>query len=97
VDTSIHERYFDKIHVGDPATIKLVGGKHVLKGTVQSIRGGSLSEGSTAFLAGATQILRPHEIQVMVKINEKDVEKGKGEFCFMGRTGEVSFDKMKLF
>lgn len=97
IDTSIHERYFDKIKVGDTATIKLVGGKQVLKGTVQSIRGGSLSESSTAFLAGATQILRPHEIQVMIKLNEKDVEKGKGEFCYMGRTGEVSFDKMGIF
>jgi len=82
---------------GDPATIKLVGDKRVLKGKVQTIRGGSLSESSTAFLAGATQVLRPHEIQVMIKIDEKDVEKGKGEFCYMGRTGEVSFDNMKLF
>jgi multidrug resistance efflux pump len=97
IDTSVHERYFDKIKVGDTATIKLVGGKQMLKGTVQSIRGGSLSESSTAFLAGATQILRPHEIQVMIKLNEKDVEKGKGEFCYMGRTGEVSFDKMGIF
>lgn len=97
VDTSIHERYFNKVKPGDPATIKLVGQKHVLKGKVQSIRGGSLSESSTAFLAGASQVLRPHEIQVMIKIDEKDVEKGKGEFCFMGRTGEVSFDNMKLF
>lgn len=97
VDTSIHERYFNKVRAGDSATIKLVGEKRVLKGKVQSIRGGSLSESSTAFLAGATQVLRPHEIQVMIKIDEKDVEKGKGEFCFMGRTGEVSFDNMRLF
>jgi multidrug resistance efflux pump len=98
VDTSIHERYFDKVKPGDPATIKLVGGKRVLKGRVQSIRGGSLSESSTAFLAGATQVLRPHEIEVMIKIDEKDVDKGKkGEFCYMGRTGEVSFDNLKLF
>lgn len=96
VDTSIHERYFNKVKVGDPATIKLVGGT-TLKGKVQSIRGGSLSESSTAFLAGATQILRPHEMQVMISINEKEVETSKADFCFMGRTGEVSFDNMKIF
>jgi multidrug resistance efflux pump len=98
VDTSIHERYFSKIKPGDPATIRLVGDKRTLKGIVQSVRGGSLSESSTAFLAGATQVLRPHEIQVMIKINEADVNAGgPGDFCFMGRTGEVSFDNMKLF
>jgi multidrug resistance efflux pump len=97
VDASVHERYFNKIDVGDTATIKLVGENKVLKGTVQSIRGGSLSESSTAFLAGATQVLRPHEIQVMIKVSEKDVDKGKGDFCYVGRTGEVSFDKMKIF
>ncbi len=98
VDTSIHERYFNRVKPGDPATIRLVGDRQVLKGVVQSVRGGSLSESSTAYLAGASQVLRPHEIQVMIKINEKDVEKGtKGDFCYMGRTGEVSFDKMRMF
>ncbi|MDF3033453.1 MAG: hypothetical protein K0R76_407 [Alphaproteobacteria bacterium] len=97
VDTSVHERYFSKIKPGDPATVRLVGDKRVLKGKVQTVRGGSLSESSTAFLAGATQVLRPHEIQVMIKIDEKDIEGSKGDFCYMGRTGEVSFDNMKLF
>lgn len=97
VDTSIHERYFNKVKPGDSATVRLVGDKRVLKGKIQSVRGGSLSESSTAFLAGATQILRPHEIQVMIKIDEKDVESSKADFCYMGRTGEVSFDNMKLF
>jgi len=96
VDTSIHERYFNKVKPGDPVTIRLVGDHKILKGTVQSVRGGSLSESSTAFLAGATQILRPHEIQVIIKINEKDVMGSKGDFCYMGRTGEVSFDNLKL-
>lgn len=98
VDASVHARYFDKLKPGDPATIRLVGDKRVLKGKVQSVRGGSLSESSTAFLAGATQILRPREIQVMIKINEEDVQKGTSrDFCYMGRTGEVSFDNIKLF
>lgn len=97
VDTSIHERYFNKVKPGDTATIKLVGEKRTLKGKVQSVRGGSLSESSTAHLAGATQILRPHEMQVMISVDEKDVEAHKGDFCFMGRTGEVSFDKVRLF
>jgi multidrug resistance efflux pump len=97
VDTSIHERYFNKVKPGDTASIKLVGENRVLKGKVQSVRGGSLSESSTAYLAGATQILRPHEMQVMISVDEKDVEAHKGDFCFMGRTGEVSFDKVRLF
>lgn len=97
VDTSIHERYFNKVKPGDPVTIRLVGDKQILKGKVQTVRGGSLSESSTAFLAGATQVLRPHEIQVMISIDEKEVEKHKGNFCFMGRTGEVTFDNMKMF
>lgn len=97
VDTSIHERYFNKVKPGDPATIKLVGEKRTLKGKVQTVRGGSLSESSTAFLAGTTQILRPHEIQVMIKVDEKDVNKDEGDFCYMGRTGEVAFDNLRLF
>jgi multidrug resistance efflux pump len=97
VDTSIHERYFNKIKPGATASIKLVGENRVLKGKVQSVRGGSLSESSTAHLAGATQILRPHEMQVMISIDEKEVENNVNDFCFMGRTGEVSFDKMRLF
>jgi multidrug resistance efflux pump len=98
MDTSVHERYFDKIKVGDPATIRLVGDSRVLKGKVMSVRGGSLSESSTAFLAGATQVLRPHEIQVMIELPESEVRTAnKGDFCFMGRTGEVVFDNLKLF
>ena len=97
VDASIHERYFNKVKPGDTASIKLVGENRVLKGKVQSVRGGSLSESSTAHLAGATQILRPHEMQVMISIDEKEVENNTNDFCFMGRTGEVSFDKIRLF
>ena len=97
VDTSIHERYFNKVKPGDTASIKLVGENRTLKGKVQSVRGGSLSESSTSHLAGATQILRPHEMQVIISVDEKDVEAHKGDFCFMGRTGEVSFDKVRLF
>ncbi len=97
VDASIHERYFHKVKPGDSATIKLVGENRVLKGKVQSVRGGSLSESSTAHLAGATQVLRPHEMQVMISIDEKEVANNVNDFCFMGRTGEVSFDKMRLF
>ncbi|MBM3468631.1 MAG: HlyD family efflux transporter periplasmic adaptor subunit [Alphaproteobacteria bacterium] len=99
VDTSIHERYFNKVKPGDAATIRLVGDSRTLKGKVLKVRGGSLSESSTAFLAGATQVLRPHEMQVMIGVDAKEIEKHgtTGDFCFMGRTGEVSFDKIGIF
>lgn len=97
VSASVHERYYNAIKPGDPATIKLVGDKKILKGIVQSVRGGSVSESSTAFLAGASQVLRPHEIEVIISIPEIEVTKGKGDYCFVGRTGEVVFDNLGMF
>lgn len=91
VDVSLPERLFEKIKPGQKARIRLSGSSVTIMGEVASVRGGAVDPKTAGYMVGLTQINRQREMEVLVKINEEDLKQEKGDFCHVGRTGEVTF------
>lgn len=90
VEVAVHERFFDRIKVGDVVKIRLAGSKKNISGRVMALRGGSIPKDSTAI--AAVKRIRPHqEIEVFIRIDESEISKEKGDFCHVGRNAEVIF------
>ncbi len=91
VNVSLPERLFEKISPGQKARIRLSGSSEQIIGEVTSIRGGAVDPKTAGFMVGLSQINRQREMEVLVRINEGDLKQEKGDFCHVGRTGEVTF------
>lgn len=93
VDMSVHERFFEKINPGHIAEVKVVGSKKMIKGRVVGIRGGNLSSKSASGSFVAKIPIKHHkEMQVLIKIDESELKKSKGDFCHVGRNAKVYFE-----
>lgn len=95
VDMTIHERFAGKIRPGDKATISIIGTKKPIIGTVTAVRGGSMRPDAETSLAGVTLIRRQRDIEIMIAFDIADLEREEGDFCYVGRTAEVSFSGLK--
>lgn len=95
VDMTIHEGYFEKIKIGERVSIKLRGSPKHLHGTVSHIRGGATFAEPEKNLAGVAPIRKPHEMQVLIQIDQEDLYNSASDFCHVGRTGEVSFKSIR--
>lgn len=95
IDMTIHEGYFEKIKMGERVTVKLRGGLKPIHGKVSSVRGGAVFAEPEKAIAGVVPIRRPHEMQVIIEIDKEDLYESASDFCHVGRSGEVSFDKIK--
>lgn len=96
IDMTIHEGYFEKIKIGERATIKLRGSSRIIHGKVTHLRGGSVFAEPEKSVAGVSPVRRPHEMQVIIEIDREDLYESASDFCHVGRTGEVTFDRTKL-
>lgn len=94
MDVTLPERYFEKVKAGQKVTVRLSGSSKSITGEVTSVRGGSIDPKLAEGLVGDTGIRRQFEIEVSVKINGKDLTDSKGNFCHLGRNGEVIFDNL---
>lgn len=92
VDVSLPERLFEKIKPGQKAYIKLNGSSSEVEGEIAYVRGGSIDPRVAGLMVGLPNVQRQREIQVLVKFNEESLKQIKGDFCHVGRTGQVRFD-----
>lgn len=92
MDVTLPERYFHKVKPGQKVRIRLTGDDKTISGEVVSVRGGSIDPRSADMMVGESGIRRQWEIEVIVKINPADLPQAKGNFCHLGRNGEVIFD-----
>lgn len=92
MDIALPERHFDKVKPGQSVKIRLVGLDRKLSGVVESVRGGSIDSRTAAFFVGDNGIRRAQEIQVVVRINDKELTETSGNFCHIGRNGTVFFN-----
>ena len=95
VEMTVDGAYFEKINVGDPVKVKVIGADHPIDGKVMAIRGGSLAREIAHSTAGTTPLKMDREIQVFVSIDPKDLGTQKGEFCHVGRNAKVVFSNKK--
>ncbi len=92
VDVALPERLFEKIKPGQKAYIKLNGSSKEIEGTTAYVRGGSIDPRVAGLMVGLPNVQRQREIQVLVKFEESDLKQIDGDFCHVGRTGQVRFD-----
>lgn len=96
VSLTLSEKEFEHIKPGQKATIRLKGAKYSVQGHVTSVLGGALANsGMLEGVVGNVEIRRNYELQVLVKINEQELTQTKGDFCHVGRHGDVVFEDMK--
>jgi multidrug resistance efflux pump len=91
VNVSLPERLFETIKPGQKARIRLSGSSENIYGEVAYIRGGAVDPKTAGFMVGLTHINRQREMEVLVKIHEDALGSTKGDFCNVGRMGEVTF------
>lgn len=92
VDVALPERLFEKIKPGQKAYIKLNGSSTEVEGEVSYVRGGSIDPRVAGLMVGLPNVQRQREIQVLVKFNEDSLKQVPGDFCHVGRTGQVRFE-----
>ena len=92
VDVALPERLFEKIKPGQKAYIKLNGSSSEVEGEIAYVRGGSIDPRVAGLMVGLPNVQRQREIQVLVKFNEESLKQVKGDFCHVGRTGQVRFE-----
>lgn len=92
VDVALPERLFEKIKPGQKAYIKLNGSSTEVEGEVSYVRGGSIDPRVAGLMVGLPNVQRQREIQVLVKFNEESLKQVPGDFCHVGRTGQVRFE-----
>ncbi|MBX3457358.1 MAG: HlyD family efflux transporter periplasmic adaptor subunit [Candidatus Paracaedibacteraceae bacterium] len=91
VDVALPERLFEKIKPGQKAYIKLNGSSTEVEGEISYVRGGSIDPRVAGLMVGLPNVQRQREIQVLVKFNEESLKQVPGDFCHVGRTGQVRF------
>lgn len=92
VDVALPERLFEKIKPGQKAYIKLNGSSTEVEGEISYVRGGSIDPRVAGLMVGLPNVQRQREIQVLVKFNEESLKQVPGDFCHVGRTGQVRFE-----
>lgn len=93
VDMSVHERIFEKIQPGHKAMIKVTGSEKAIQGRVVGIRGGNLNlRSASASFVARIPVRRHREMQILIKIDEKDLKNTRGDFCHVGRNAKVYFE-----
>ena len=100
VDGYFEENKLDRIHIGDPVVIDVMGSRQQLKGTVEGIAGGIEDRersDSTSLLANVTPTFNWVRLAQRVPVRVKLVDVPKGVHLVAGRTVSVSVvdDKSK--
>lgn len=92
VDVALPERLFEKIKPGQKAYIQLNGSSSEVEGEIAYVRGGAIDPRVAGIMVGLPNVQRQRQIQVLVRFNEESLKQVKGDFCHVGRTGQVRFE-----
>jgi multidrug resistance efflux pump len=92
VTTYVAENDLNRLHIGSPSRIELVGVRLTLRGEVQSIRSGigRLRLGADPLVPIPFNLARESEVRVRIL---KDVPAPPLRFCYVGYTGRVIFER----
>ncbi len=92
VVTFVAEKDLNRLRIGTPARIELVGRRMSLRGEVQSIRSGigRLKLGEDPLVPIPINLARESEVRVRLL---NDVPAPPLQFCYVGYTGRVIFDR----
>jgi len=94
VEVFVHETAFEAIRPGDTARVRLRGSDETFLATVEALRGAG-SQRATGLLAAEPENLTEGSLSVMLRLAPADVGVAgvAQNFCDVGRTAEVRFDR----
>ncbi|HLD95948.1 MAG TPA: HlyD family efflux transporter periplasmic adaptor subunit [Alphaproteobacteria bacterium] len=91
MSATIGSKMFERLKVGQKAFIYLSGAEKEIVGEIAYLRGGSLDPKSTDMMIARNSINRENEMEVLIKIDTSQLDAFKGDFCDVGRVGDVHF------
>lgn len=94
VEVFVHEAAFEAIRPGDTARVRLRGSDASFRATVEAVRGAG-SQPAIGLLAAKPEKVTEGSLSVMLRLQAADVTRqGVAQnFCDVGRTAEVRFDR----
>ena len=92
VAVELPEREFERITVGAPAFVRLLGGSEWTEGRVRQVRG-SAARGDDRLLAAQVPRPLPNSITVEVALPDDAAQTDLSNYCNIGRLAEVRFKR----
>lgn len=92
VDVELPEREFEKIKVGAPALVRLIGSSEWRQGQIRQVRG-SAARVDDRLLAAQVQKPDLNSITVEVGLPNDEDKTDRNSFCNIGRLAEVRFQR----
>lgn len=89
LDVSLDEARFAELHIGQRATVRLVGSDQLFEARVRLLRGsGAVTE--DRFLAARTEVRGAREFQAILDFDTSVAGAAAENFCLIGRSAEVA-------
>lgn len=94
VEVFVRESAFEAIRPGDTARVRLRGSDEMFRATVEAVRGAG-SQPDTGLLAAKPEQVSEGSLSVRLRLEAADVTRDgvAANFCDVGRTAEVRFDR----
>ena len=96
INVVLHERYFEDIKSGDPATVQVLGSSEVLNAYVISLQGMGANPADDRLAARIPEI-EARQFLVTLAVDDRGLTSRKNDFCHVGRSAEVRFKRQHGF
>ncbi len=91
VSATVSGKMFERLKVGQKAKILLNGSDHYVDGHIAYMRGSALDSSFTSIMVGRSTQDASHDMEILVKLDTDQLKDMKGDFCNVGRVGDVRF------
>lgn len=91
VSATVSGKMFERLKVGQKAKILLNGADRYIDGHIAYMRGSALDSSFTSIMVGRSTQDASHDMEILVKLDTNQLKDMKGDFCNVGRVGDVRF------
>ena len=95
VEVTLAERHFGDIAPGDAAWVRLKGGGEAVLARVSAVLGAG-AKFDHPRLAATVNEVKTDQLRVLVSLRDAGIDSEPGDFCHVGRTAEVRFERHDL-
>ena len=95
VEVTLAERHFGDIAPGDVAWVRLKGGGEAVSARVTAVLGAG-AKFDHPRLAASVNEAKTNQLRVLVSLRGAGIDGEPGDFCHVGRTAEVRFERRDL-
>ncbi|MEE8456079.1 MAG: HlyD family efflux transporter periplasmic adaptor subunit [Limibaculum sp.] len=95
VEVTLAERHFGDIAPGDAAWVRLKGGGEAVLARVSAVLGAGAKFDHPRLAASVNEV-KTDQLRVLVSLRDAGIDGEPGDFCHVGRTAEVRFERRDL-